>query len=146
MSHHHHELSELDLYEGDQGKLYSGVLSHHEGGINSEESKKKIKKIWKVTAILSIVTILEVGVGLWAFNGHFHNYGLITYFLILTIFKAYFIVKVFMHLGDEKNDFVALILSPLVLLLWLIIALLIEGDYALMMNSTFAETIKDLLP
>lgn len=147
MSHNHdHEVSQVDLYEGDQSKLYSGVFNHSQGGIDSAESKKQVKKIWLITLLLSIVTIAEVAVGLWAFNSGVHNYTLITYFLVLTLVKAFYITKVFMHLGDEDNNFVMLVLIPLYMILWIALALMMDGSYGLMMNSTFAETIKDLLP
>lgn len=148
MSHHHHghEPSQIDLFEGDQSKLFSGVLSHHHGGVESAESKKQVKRIWMITLYLSIITVFEVGVGLIAYNQGFHNYWLIAYFLILTLVKAYFIVKVFMHLGDELNNFVWLIIGPLFLFVWIIIAFLMDGAHGLLMNSTFANNIKDFLP
>lgn len=146
MGHHHHEPTPLDLYEGDQSKLYSGVLAHHHGGVESEESKKKIKKIWMITLLLAIVTIIEVSIGLWAFNTGSHNYAIITIFLLLTIYKAFYITKVFMHLGDEDNSFVWLVIGPLFLFSWIITSFLMDAAYSLMMNSTFAQTIADILP
>lgn len=147
MSHHHNEhLSQLDLYEGDQSKLYSGVLSHHHGGVESAESQKKVKKIWMVTLWLAIVTVIEVSIGLISFNYGIHNYLIISVFLALTLVKAYYIVKVFMHLGDEDNFFVWLIIGPLFLFIWVIIAYLVDGAYSLMMNFTFARNIVDILP
>lgn len=144
-AHHNHEPSQLDLYEGDQSKLYSGVLAHHDGGIDSPESRKKVKNIWKVTGILSIVTIIEVAIGLAAFYNDFHGNAVITIFLILTMVKAAYITMIFMHLGDEVKAFQWFVLFPLVLLIWVIIAYLIDANFWMEMNFTFGQTIIDKL-
>lgn len=150
MSHHHNENDTLHLYEGDQSKLYSGVLAHHED-INSAESKAKVKKIWKITAYLTIITIFEVAVGLILFKSNPDvtnmaiHLGIIAYFLVLTMVKAYFIVKVFMHLGDETRMFGKFILTPLVLILWLATVLLVESTYHLRINETFGHVMESLL-
>jgi cytochrome c oxidase subunit 4 len=142
MSAHYSNHDLQHLYEGDQSKLYSGALSHH-SDINSKESKDQVKRIWKVTGILTVVTIVEVLLGLL---GHgFQPFSvIIAIFLILTIFKAFYIVKVFMHLGDEKKNFVYFVLVPLLLFFWMIIAFLVDGQHWLNMNFTFANTIKDI--
>jgi len=144
MSHHnHHHVSDLDLFEGDQSKLYSGVLNHHaHEPVDSPDSKKKIKKIWMITLYLAIITIIEVSFGLWAYNTGNHGMALIILFLALTVFKAYYIVKVFMHLGDEKNFFVWLTIGPLIFILWCCVALITDGDHSLEMNSTRGHTIE----
>lgn len=151
MSHHHHnENDTLHLYEGDQSKLYSGVLAHHED-INSAESKAKVRKIWKVTGILTAITIFEVAVGLLLYNSNPDiskmaiHLGIIAYFIILTMLKAYYIVKVFMHLGDETRMFGKFILTPLVLILWLATVLLAESTYHIGINETFGHTVKSIL-
>ena len=115
------------LYEGDQSKLYSGLLAHHDGGIEDSASKKQIKRIMKVMLILSLVTVAEVGLGLY---GHYQglNVGIRNFFfIIMTLFKAAYIVKVFMHLGDEFRNFFIAIMIPLFLFIWFIIAFLADG-------------------
>lgn len=133
-SNHHNENDPQALYEGDQSKLYSGLMSHHDD-IKSEESKKQIKRIIMILILLSIVTIIEVGFGL-LFSYTMPRGILNTIFLGLTIFKAFYIVKVFMHLGDEVKGFVYFVLLPLGLFIWFIIAFLYDGDFWLMMNNT----------
>lgn len=142
MSEHTNFHNLENLYYGDQSKLYSGIMSHHTD-INSAESKKQVSRIWKITGILTVVTIVEVILGL---AGHMvRPFGIIiALFLILTVCKAFFIVRVFMHLGDEKKNFVYFILVPLLLLFWAIVAFLVDGGHWLNMNFTFANTIKDL--
>ncbi len=140
MSAHHHHEDIQSLYEGDQSKLYSGVLAHH-SDIKSEESRKQVKRIWQVTGLLSLVTIIEVAIGLGAHYAGVHSALILTVFLVLTIVKAAYIVRVFMHLGDEKKNFVFAILLPLSLFIWFIIAFILDGKHWLHMNNTQADTI-----
>lgn len=123
-----------DLYEGDQSKLYSGVLSHHDD-IKSDESKAQIKRIRKVLILLSIVTIIEVGLGL-LFSYSWPRPLLNTIFLALTMVKAGYIVAVFMHLGDELRSFMFAVLIPLTLFIWFIIAFLYDGGFWLTVNAS----------
>jgi cytochrome c oxidase subunit IV len=58
-----------------------------------------------------------------------------TIFLVLTLVKAGLIVKVFMHLGDEKKNFVTLVLLPLTFFIWFIIAFLADGHFWLQINA-----------
>jgi len=62
-SHSHSTDSHQHYYEGDQSKLYSGILAHHTD-IESPESKSQIKKIWKVFWILLVITLVEVAIGI----------------------------------------------------------------------------------
>jgi cytochrome c oxidase subunit IV len=142
MSEHHNSDNIQHLYEGDQSALYSGVMNHHHD-IKSAESKAQVRRIWKITLWLSVITILEVAVGLWAHHaGTFSKVGLAFYFLALTVVKAALIVRVFMHLGDEKKTFVMAVIIPLSLFVWFIIAFLADGDFWLRMNNTQAFTKK----
>ena len=125
------------LYEGDQSKLYSGVMSHHHGeSIHSEASKKQIGRLMKVTVILSVITIVEVFLGLQGASWGVPHSVTASLFLIMTILKAAYIVKVFMHLGDELNNLVLTVLIPLALFIWFIIAFLADGGFWLHMNNT----------
>jgi cytochrome c oxidase subunit IV len=132
MSAHHNE-SIQHLYEGDQSKLYSGVMSHHTD-VTSPESKIQIKRIWKVFFILLVITVAEVIVGMF-FSHHLPTVIKATFFLVLTILKAGYIVSVFMHLGDEFKNFIATVLIPLFLFIWFIIAFLADGGFWLRMND-----------
>ena len=134
MSHGHNDNDPQALYEGDQSKLYSGLMSHHDD-IKSPESKAQVKRLMKVLILLSIVTVVEVGLGL-LFSYTMPRGILNTIFLILTMVKAAYIVSVFMHLGDEVKGFFWLVLMPLTLFIWFIIAFLADGDFWLFMNTT----------
>ena len=50
-------------------------------------------------------------------------------FIALTIVKAYYIMKEFMHLGHETKSLQRAIIFPLVFLVWLILSQLIESHY-----------------
>ncbi|MBK7762787.1 MAG: cytochrome C oxidase subunit IV family protein [Bacteroidetes bacterium] len=125
---------EFSHYEADQSALYSGT--HHQDA-NSADSKSKVKNIWKVTAILTVVTIVEVILGLYGNSVGMPKWLINAFFILLTIFKAGYIVKVFMHLGDEFKNMILTILIPLALFIWFIIAFLMDGSFWLWINHAF---------
>ncbi len=129
--------TELGLYEGDQSVLYSGVYNHHTD-IESEGSKKHVKKIWQITGILALITIVEAIIGIMAEDAE----GSLkvtrnVIFLILTLVKAGYIVSIFMHLGDERKIFRTAVLTPLILFFWFIVAFLVDGEYWKNINDLF---------
>lgn len=93
------------------------------------------KKIWTVFVILSVVTAVEVILGIikpdFLFHTHVISISLLNWiFILLTIVKAYYIMWSFMHLEGEKSSFRWSIVGPLVFLaLYLTALVLIEGDY-----------------
>ena len=93
------------------------------------------KKIWKTFRLLSILTIIELGIGLAIYTIHKGEHPSATLVLmfkgvvcILTLAKAYYIVSVFMHLGDEVRNLIMTIVVPLCLFIWFIIAFLWDGN------------------
>lgn len=133
MSAHQNSDSVQHLYEGDQSKLYSGVMSHHTD-VHSQESKSQIKRIWKIFWILLAITVTEVIIGMF-FSKSIPVAVRNFFFLALTLLKAGYIVAVFMHLGDELKNFMISVLIPLVLFVWFIIAFLADGNFWLRMNT-----------
>jgi cytochrome c oxidase subunit IV len=128
-------MSGFSNYEGDQSALYSG--GHHQDR-NSEASKAQVKKIWRTTGILSLITIIEVGLGLWCYYGLDISRGVVnTLFIVGTLLKAAYIVSIFMHLGDEAKNMIGSVLIPLFLFVWFIIAFLADGGFWLEMNKIF---------
>jgi cytochrome c oxidase subunit IV len=98
----------------------------HDVDMTADEKKKaKVKKIMQVTLILSLVTAAEFAVA-FVMGAGFARTSL---FFIMTVVKAYFIVSEFMHLGHEVKPLKYAIILPFVFIIWLIIALLVEGDY-----------------
>ena len=91
------------------------------------------KKIWKIFWVLSALTIVELGLGYFLYAQHAElGYAAVLATKItigvLTIAKAYYIVSVFMHLGDEIRNFIMTIIVPLALFIWFIIAFLADGN------------------
>jgi cytochrome c oxidase subunit IV len=86
-------------------------------------NEEKIKKIWKTALILLAITSVEF---VMAFT---MPRGLLLYFLfiVLTIWKAKYIMMEFMHLGEEAKPLFYSIIIPLIFLVWLVIALVKEG-------------------
>jgi cytochrome c oxidase subunit IV len=132
--HHHSEHNAQHYYEGDQSKLYSGLMNHHTD-VKSPESKKQIGRIWKVFWILLVVTVVEVILGMY-FSSAIPKAVIAFLFLALTLFKAGYIVAIFMHLGDEVKSFLITVLIPLTLFIWFIIAFLADGSFWLNINNS----------
>ena len=96
--------------------------------------KSVTQKIWGVLIFLSIVTIVEVVLGIFkpqVLMNTFLGMKLLNWiFIILTIIKAYYIAWDFMHLRDERRSFTNSIVLPLLILIpYLIFILLLEADY-----------------
>lgn len=108
-----------------QHHSFSEVTVHTEHGSST-------RRIWVVLAILSIVTIIELVLGLGLAKHWYGSSGMILFvkgvICILSLLKAYYIVSVFMHLGDEIRNFIMTIVVPLMLFIWFIIAFLWDGD------------------
>ena len=105
-------------------------------------------RIWKIFWLLSFVTIIELAIGLFLYfkseNGGGPGLGhavVLTAKIIigiLTLLKAYYIVSVFMHLGDEVRNMIMTITVPLVLFIWFIIAFLFDGNSWKNLRNTHA--------
>ncbi len=97
--------------------------------------KSNTQKIWGVLVFLTIVTAVEVGLGIskpdvLTANTFLGMKILNWIFIILTLVKAYYIAWDFMHLRDEKNSLRrAIVWTPLFLVAYLIFILLFEADY-----------------
>ncbi len=111
--------------------------------MGNEAAHKAI--IWKVFGILSVITLVEVVLGIvkpdFLFQTQFLGTSLLNQlFLILTLVKAYYIVWYFMHLGDENKSFKYSIVLPLVILIpYLATLLMIEGDYVFDAVAAYAN-------
>lgn len=108
-------------------------MAHH----SEEEGKKKRRKLWNVFWIMLAVTIVELIIGFKASSLGLLNDDrtsgtlLKIIFIGLTLFKAFFIVMSFMHLGDEKKVMKWSILAPYtVFILYLVWICVTESVYA----------------
>jgi len=97
----------------------------------SYEDGKKV--VVKGMILLAFITICEVFIALIG-NGHvipgFHLPKWIMYpaMILLSAYKAYYIVYEFMHMRYEIKSLAMTVLLPTVLLVWGIIAFLQEGN------------------
>lgn len=93
------------------------------------------KRIWTVFIILSLITFVEVILGIikpaFLFYEEFLTLSLLNWiFILLTIWKAYYIMWAFMHLEGEKASFRWSIVGTLVFLgVYLTFIVLLEGAY-----------------
>ncbi len=97
--------------------------------------KSNITKIWGVLIFLTLVTAVEVVLGIIkpeSLTGtSFLGMRLLNWiFIILTLVKAYYIAWDFMHLRDEKSALRrAIVWTPIFLVAYLVLILLLEADY-----------------
>ena len=103
------------------------------------------KRIWIVFGLLSVITIIEVWLGIIKPDSLFLTSFLGTsplnwIFIILTLVKAYYITWAFMHMeGETKWLRRSVVWSAVFLIAYLVALLLIEGGY---LHSTLAPLVK----
>lgn len=95
---------------------------HHVGGGK--------KEILRVTIILSVLTLLELGLGygmIYMEDGLWKHFvkGVI---IILMLAKAFYIVGYFMHLRHEVKSLIMTVAVPMLLFVWFIISFLADGN------------------
>ncbi len=104
-------------------------MAHSADALHHDDSAT-VKEIWKVTGILSLLTIVELILGFWMMG--ISSTGMIMTIkgsiVILMIAKAFYIVAYFMHLKHEVKNLIMTIVVPLALFIWFIIAFLYEGN------------------
>lgn len=86
--------------------------------------KAKIRHIWMVTLYLFLITAGEFAIAFTLDPSWIKT----LIFIVMTLVKAYYIMSEFMHLGHEKRSLKLSIIGPLAFVVWLIAALLIQGD------------------
>ena len=99
--------------------------AHH-----SEEEGIKIRKnIIFVTVLLTVITAVEVAMGVIFKRSETFSWEMIKWtFVTLTLVKAGYIVMSFMHLGEERSVMKKTILIPyLVFIVYLVFIAITEG-------------------
>ncbi len=86
--------------------------------------KAKIKHIVKVAIILGIITSFEFAIAFTLSAGSVKT----SIFVIMTLVKAFYIIWEFMHLGHEVKGLKWMIIAPTLFVIWLLVALLMEGS------------------
>lgn len=103
------------------------------GHLSYEES---IKKVYQGLILLAGVTLVEVFLSLLG-KGYVipgaEEYKVLIYLvgiglIVLSLYKAYFIIYEFMHMRYEMKGLAMTVLLPTLLLIWAIIAFFQEGD------------------
>ena len=100
------------------------MASHTEHNHQTGEiAKPNVAHIWRTFWILLAATAVEFVIAFSTDNKALR----VTIFLTLTIVKAFYIVAEFMHLKHEAKVLIWSILIPIVFIVWLVVALMVEG-------------------
>jgi len=91
------------------------------------ESVKQRSRIWTVFWILFAITSFEFLIAFTKGPLKIPHILVLTIFITLTIVKAFYIVAEFMHLKHEMKVLIWSVVIPTVFIIWLIVALLMEG-------------------
>lgn len=96
--------------------------------------KSNTQKIWGVLIFLTIITAIEVVLGIYkpeVLNGQVLGMKALNWiFIILTIVKAYYITWDFMHMRDETKALRRMVVwTAIFLICYLVFILLQEGGY-----------------
>ena len=112
------------------------VTEHH-------EPSGSTKRIWRTFWVLLIITILELGLGLFMYAVDGLPSWIIMFIkgviCILSLAKAFYIVGIFMHLGDEIKNMIMTIVMPLLLFIWFIAAFLWDGSSFRTLRNRYQE-------
>jgi len=92
-----------------------------------------------------VITLIELALGFGIYFIHKtpdYSHTLVLFIkgviVILSLAKAFYIVGVFMHLGDEVRNLIMTIVVPLLLFIWFIAAFLWDGNAWLNLRNTDA--------
>ena len=112
-----------------------------------EDERTFKQKVIKTTIILSIITVIELGFGLLMHFLHmpddFKRLMIKGIVVILSLAKAFYIVAVFMHLGDEIRNMIMTIVVPLMLFIWFIIGFIADGNSYKNLRNKYDKHFKE---
>ncbi len=106
---------------------------HAEEAGHGEHDTMTKKRIWRVFYILLGITCIEFFIALYLVP-HYNSGGNASHwanpiYIVLTLFKAFYIVGYFMHLKFEKLDMALAIIVPVLFIIGLILVLTNESHY-----------------
>jgi len=104
------------------------TIHHHDE--HHEIAEPQTKEIWRTFIILSVLTGIEFIIAFTVPAGRFR----VAIFAGMTLIKAFYIVAEFMHLKHEVKTLIWAILLPCIFVVWLLIALLMEGGSIFMLR------------
>jgi cytochrome c oxidase subunit IV len=105
----------------------TNIHAEHAGHDEHEGMTKK--KIWKVFYILLGITCIEFLIALGIAPHYPGAHWVNPIYIVLTLFKAFYIVGYFMHLKFEKLDMALAIIIPILFIIGLILVLTNESHY-----------------
>lgn len=98
---------------------------------------KAVRQVYVGLVVLAVITLIEVIVSLFG-KGHIIDgvqnnnivfYGAALIIILLSLYKAKYIIYEFMHMRHEVPMLAKTVLLPMVLLIWAMIAFFVEGSY-----------------
>jgi hypothetical protein len=123
----------------------SEITFHHD-----VPGPENVKRIWRTFWLLLVITIIELAMGFSIYIMHKDpnfSHGLVLgikgAIVILSLAKAFYIVSIFMHLGDEIRNMAMSIVVPLMLFIWFIAAFLYEGNSYKNLRNTFDKHFEE---
>lgn len=121
---------------------YPDYPNYEEMSIHDEAHGKQVrKKLWLVFWIMLIVTIIELVIGSF-FSEQLSEINKEYVFIFFTVAKAFFIVWVFMHLGDEKTALKYVIIAPYTLFIFYLAFMAItEGVYSKVIRDAIETAV-----
>ena len=102
---------------------------HADGAAHGEHDGMTKKRIMKVLYILLAITALEFFIALVIAPHYRGSQWINPIYIVLTLFKAFYIVGYFMHLKFEKLDMAMAIIIPILFIIGLILVLTNESHY-----------------
>ena len=95
--------------------------------------EESVRGVWKGLGLLAAVTVFEVILSLLKAAEFAEDIRILIYaasllIIALSVYKAYFIIYEFMHMGYEVKGLAMSVLLPTLLLIWALIAFFNEGD------------------
>lgn len=120
----------------------SEVTYHHEAPTST-------KRIWRTFWVLLGLTVIELLLGLLMYAFEVPGWLVMAIkgvIVILTLAKAFYIVSIFMHLGDEIRNMIMTIVVPLMLFIWFIGAFLWDGNSYRVLRNRYDKSHSEGTP
>lgn len=100
---------------------------------NHTDAAAAKREVWKITAYLSVLTIVELALGYIIFRLNWQDGTFIKTFtkgviIVLMLWKAFYIIAYFMHLKFEAKSLISTIAIPSLLFVWFVLAFLMDGE------------------
>ncbi|MFA6260236.1 MAG: cytochrome C oxidase subunit IV family protein [Bacteroidia bacterium] len=107
-------------------------MEHTEHLEHTEPPHNMKAQIWRTFWILFALTLVDIALYFMLLSTHSLMKNFL--FVLLGVVKAYYIVAVFMHMKFERNWLSRLIIYPMVLVIYLVALMLIEGEFTALLR------------